>query len=282
MKRYQLISFSIICILFACCNRKSNQDFVLERFKILVEKNGMHIDSIDNTGLIYLKSGEYDLKASLDNLRKDFKRDKDTSIIDDFVQKMLSVSKSVSYNWNDVKDSVYWKIVPKYDTSFFNSSLHETLTEDTWKTIVVSHDGRFTWITKDDLSEWKITKQRLDSQINANSNKLLEYAKITFDTIAQRKLGMIEIEHTSLKSSLLLASDLKKKVKQYFGFPIYAVIPVRDFCYIFSQKDFEFFSKRIGDIVVDEYTNSGYSITTEILKISDRGIESVGKFPVSK
>ncbi len=74
---------------------------------------------------------------------------------------------------------------------------------------------------------------------------------------------------------------MKEKVKQDFGFPFYAVIPVRDFCYIFSGKDFDFFSGRIGKVVVDEYKQSGYQITTEILKFTDKGVEAVGQYPVN-
>jgi hypothetical protein len=75
---------------------------------------------------------------------------------------------------------------------------------------------------------------------------------------------------------------MKEKLNKDFGFPFYAVIPVRDFCYIFSEKDFEFFSNRIGEVVVEEYKNSGYPITTEILKFTENGIKSVGKYPVKK
>ena len=73
---------------------------------------------------------------------------------------------------------------------------------------------------------------------------------------------------------------MKSKVKVNFGFPFYAVIPVRDFCYIFSEKDFDFFAGIIGKVVVDEYKKSGYPITTEIIKFSDKGVEAVGKYPV--
>ena len=72
---------------------------------------------------------------------------------------------------------------------------------------------------------------------------------------------------------------MKEKVKKEFGFPFYAVIPVRDFCYIFSENDFDFFSDRISQIVVDEYKKSGYPITTEILKFTDKGVEAVGQYP---
>ncbi|HID66410.1 MAG TPA: hypothetical protein EYP32_06335 [Aquificaceae bacterium] len=73
---------------------------------------------------------------------------------------------------------------------------------------------------------------------------------------------------------------MAEKVKTDFSYPFFAVIPVRDFCYIFSENDFQFFASKIGKVVVDEYKKSGYQITTEILKFTEKGIEAVGKYPV--
>ena len=41
-----------------------------------------------------------------------------------------------------------------------------------------------------------------------------------------------------------------------------------------------FFSDKIGQVVVDEYKKSGYPITTEILKFTDKGVEAVGQYSV--
>jgi hypothetical protein len=54
----------------------------------------------------------------------------------------------------------------------------------------------------------------------------------------------------------LFAPAMKEKINKNFSFPFYAIIPVRDFCYIFSEKDFDFFSERIGKVVVDEFKQS--------------------------
>jgi hypothetical protein len=35
----------------------------------------------------------------------------------------------------------------------------------------------------------------------------------------------------------------------------------------------------MGSVVVNEYRNSGYPITTEVLRVSDAGIEAIGRYP---
>lgn len=263
--------------LFGCKDDKK-KDFVFSEFKSQIEREGMKIDSVADTGLIYISRDELTLKISLDNVRRNYERDKDKSHISDLVQTLVSYSIELPENWAKAKDKIYISLFPNDDD--FQDFLKVKITDEFSKVYVYSGDDKLTWITKNDLKKWHITENQLDIQANLNADKLLEKTSITFNTIENHKLGLIEVEHTTLKGALLFAPKMKEKIKVDFGFPFYAVIPVRDFCYIFSEKDFEFFSGRIGKIVVDEYKNSGYPITTEILKFSDKGVEAVGQYPV--
>ncbi len=262
------------------CKDKEKKDFVFDEFKSQIEKQGMKIDSVDETGLIYISKNELTLKISLDNVRKNYEKDKDTSHISDLVKTLTSYSLEIPSDWAEAKNDIYISLFPNdYE---FKDFLHHTITDEFSKVYVHSGRDMFTWITKDDLIKWNITEKELDKQANINADSLLVKAEISFDTIENRKLGSIEHEHTTLKGALLFSPSMKEKLKKDFGFPFYAVIPVRDFCYIFSEKDFDFFSERIGKVVVDEYKKSGYPITTELLKFTDNGIEAVGKYPVNQ
>lgn len=263
--------------LFGCKDNK-NKDFVFDEFKSQIESNSMKIDSVDETGLIYISKGELTLKISLDNVRRNYERDKEESHISDLVQIVVSYTIELPENWADAKDDIYISLFP--NDHDFQEFLHSKITDEFSKVYVHSGQDKLTWITKEDLKKWNITETQLDTQASNNADKLLKTTSITFDTIENRKLGLIEVEQTTLKGALLFAPTMKAKIKKDFGFPFYAVIPVRDFCFIFSERDFEFFSGRIGKVVVDEYKQSGYPITTEILKFTDKGVEVVGKYPV--
>jgi hypothetical protein len=276
----QFIHLTILTMLFGLFGCKTNEkkDFVFDKFKSQIEKYGMKIDSVDKTALIYISQGETTLKVSLDNVRKNYERDKDTSHISDMVQILVSYSIELPSKWTDAKNDIYISLFP--NDHDFQNFLHVKITDEFSKVYVHSGQDKLTWIATDDLKEWNITAAELDKQANSNADMLLSVTPISFDTIENRKLGLIEAEHTSLKAALLFAPTMKEKVKTDFGFPFYAVIPVRDLCYIFSEKDFDFFSKRIGQVVLDEYKKSGYPITTEILKFNDKGVEAVGKYPI--
>lgn len=57
------------------------------------------------------------------------------------------------------------------------------------------------------------------------------------------------------------------------------VIPARDFIFFLPEGDNELLG-RVGTVVVREYTQSGYPITTEVLRLSDDGIEAIGTYQV--
>lgn len=262
--------------LLACKNNKE-KDFVFEEFKSQIEKKGMKIDSIEESGLIHISRGEWKLKVSLENVRKNFSRDKDKIHITNLVETLLDKKIEIPKNWTECKAKVFISLFPN-DTDFDNM-LHQKITDEFSKVYMLSSDTNQIFLSKEDLEKWRITEKDLDLQANYNADNLLSKSTLSFDTIENRKLGMINVDNETLKPALLFAPTMREKVKKDFGFPFYAVIPVRDFCYIFSEKDFDFFSEQIGEIVVDEYKQSGYPITTEVLKFTDKGVEAVGQYP---
>jgi hypothetical protein len=263
---------------FKLFGNKGKKDFVFDEFKSQVENQGMKIDSIDEDGLIHISQGELTLNVSLDNVRKNYERDNDLTHISDLVETLVSYTIQLPDNWHDAKNSIYISLFPNdFD---FNEFLHKDISDEFSKVYIHSGENKLTWITADDLEKWGIQEKGLEAQANINADKLLAKAVLQIENVEGHKLGLIETEHTTLKGALLFAPSMKEKAANDFGFPFYAVIPVRDFCYIFSENDFDYFAQRIGKVVVDEYKQSGYPITTEILKFTNTGVEAVGKYPV--
>jgi hypothetical protein len=255
----------------------NKKDIVLEKFKKQIANNGLKIDSIDEEGFLHISKGEINLKISLENVRRNYERDSDDSHISELVKIITSYSLELP-DWETAREEIYINLFPnEFD---FKDFIFENVTEEFSKVYVHSGDDKFTWITKDDIKRWGISEIELDKQAFQNASILLDSSTISFELIEDRKLGMINAEHDSLKGALLFAPNLKEKVKPDFGFPFYAVIPVRDFCYIFSETDFDFFAERLGTTVVQEYKESGYPITPEILKFTENRVEAIGKYPV--
>ncbi|AWK05962.1 hypothetical protein HYN56_17715 [Flavobacterium crocinum] len=260
------------------CNpfkKNKKEDVVLNKFKKQLESKGLLIDSIDEEGLIHINAEESDLKVSLENVRRNYERDSDDSHITDLVDVVIS-HLSKKEDWGNINDKV---IIQFFPNDFeFDNIVHEKVTNEFSKVFALNLNNGFSFITTDDLSDWKINFEELKKQADVNLEILLDKAKIEFEDIDNHKLGMINIEEIALKSSCLFSLKIKDLVQNTIGFPFYAVIPVRDFCYIFAEEDFEYFSQRLGSVVLDEYNGSGYPITTEILKFSEMGVKAIGKY----
>jgi hypothetical protein len=278
MKHFQNLTILITLIgLFGCTAKRTN-DPLFDTFKAHIESKGMIIDSVDNTGLIYISQNNSKLTVNLENVRRDYARDKDETYISDLVQTIISNSTEIPTTRGQAKDSIFLSLFPNdFD---FQDAVHNQITGEFSNVYVYRGQDNLTWITRADLTKWNISESDLHMQANINANKLLENTPISFDTVGSRKLALIEVEQTTLKAALLFAPAMRERIKAELGFPFYAVIPVRDFCYIFSEKDFDFFSGRLGKVVVNEYKTSGYPITTEILKFSEQGVQAVFKYPI--
>ena len=105
-------------------------------------------------------------------------------------------------------------------------------------------------------------------------NKVYETTALKDGTL----LAYFDTPFEELKAALVFSNNLKEKISPILGWPVYCVLPVRDFCYLFSEVDMEALVESLAATVVKEYNESGYEITTEIIKISDNGIEAIGKY----
>ncbi len=281
MSRFIPVTFitSILVILWGCASNLK-EDFVLDEFRRQLQKAGIKIDSLDGAGIVHVQVKASPLKISLENMRRDFEREHDTTIIAHYVSSLDFATVDKIKSWNDIKDSAYISLFPSdYD---FAENVHEKVTDNVEKIYGISTQKNFIWISKSDLKAWNISESDLKKQAEINGEKLLQKSQIVFDTIEHHALARFVTDDETLKAALLFAPSTKEKIKKDIGFPFHAVIPVRDFCYIFSEKDFKFFSEKLGATVLNEFKHSGHPITTEILKFSEKGVEAVGSYQSGK
>jgi hypothetical protein len=253
------------------------QDIVFDRFKTRLEDLGLAIDRIDDEDFIYIKHDENTLKISLDNVRRSYEQEGTFDHLGNLVDSIHSHLMEVPIpSWEQAYLKVYFSLFPSdYD---FGDFLHEKVTDDFHKTYIYYDSGQYIWINYDQLKEWQVEEQVFKQQVEFNMNVLLDDSSIEItETEDGLRLAFFETNIEGVKSALLFTQNLKDKVEPLLGWPIYCVLPVRDFCYMFSQQD-EGLLTHLGEIVLNEYGNSAYPVTTEALLLSDDGIKIVGKY----
>ena len=121
------------------------------------------------------------------------------------------------------------------------------------------------------LPLWSQLKEEVYVSLEPSSMKLEDciYHKLSDSTMA------VIAFYSEKKNQIRYIN--KYNLKE-LGTSLYAVAPVRDFVYIFSKKSQ--LVNKVGKIVVEEYLNSPYPISTEVWDLSDNEIKAVGAYPV--
>ena len=236
--------------------------------------------SVTDDGRYELFVGDAKLTISIDNIRRDFDRDGDVSAVSRFVENVLKDLNFQTLDWHEVRNFVRYSLEPSdYDIGF-GDVVHNVINDELVQLYVFSSPDRsqISWISPSSVSDWGISVDELKFQAESNMSQLVENARLETLDMNGNLLGMISTEITEFKSSLVLSASFRTLVEPTHGWPVFAVLPCRDFAYIVRCDNQEFLGV-LGRVVVDEYNKSGYPITKDVLRISDDGIIAIGTFP---
>ena len=215
---------------------------------------------------------------SLENLSREFARDRDPGQITRFVDTVLC--RPLIPVWLEVRPRLRWSLEPT-DMSL-TEALHEVVSDRVALVLVcVSPDEtQITWVSPTTAASWGQTKESLLAAAAENMATLLARSQIDTLAVESHTLGMVNTEFTAFKAALVFAPDLRAVVEPVLGWPVFAVLPCRDFVYLIPDRDRELLG-RIGAVVVREYAKSAYPLTTEVFEVTSAGIRAIGEFPVA-
>ena len=216
------------------------------------------------------------LLLSPDNVLRDIARDGDPARIETFLDASLAVSAPLP-PWSEARSGIRWSAEPAEGE--LGDTLHEPVSDTVIRVLVYAaeDEGRITWLTPRQLERWGIDLATLRAAADAGLDSLLRDISLNVESGNGRKLGMIPT-HSALKASTIFAPSFKAFVSKELRWPVIAVIPCRDFVYVLREKD-DAMLGAIGEVVQREFRTSGYPITTEVFRISDSGVEAIGRFP---
>jgi hypothetical protein len=232
--------------------------------------------SIDaESGRHAIEIGGGRMLVSLENLQRDVASDGDTGRISRFVDAIV-VSSGASDGALSA-ERLYWCLEPNdyKERADFRAALSDRVDR---VLVHLSSDGRLvTWVTPAMLKELGLSEADAGTRAFANLGHALSQATVETTEIDGVQLGFIG---TSLpfKASLILAPNLRDIVEAALGWPLMAVVPDRDFLYLWAARHKDFV-RRVGGVVVREYSQASYPISTEVYEITDQKIRAIGEFP---
>ncbi|MFQ3591905.1 MAG: hypothetical protein SNJ82_01810 [Gemmataceae bacterium] len=227
-------------------------------------------------GSFVIQLGECTLTANLENLSREFEQTGDESLIVQFVQTIGETLQMVPPNWEQARARLY--LAAESNDHDFGDVCHQQVSDQVALVLVyVPESGhQILWVTPDLLQTWGVCRERAEAYATDNLARLLDATSLETIQADGHLLGMLAT-HSPLKASLIFAPNLRAKVEATLGWPILAVIPTRDFCYLLPRSA-EALLGRIGQVVISEYTKRGYPISTEVFCIDEAGPKATGAF----
>jgi hypothetical protein len=247
-------------------------------FQVELENRGLPFE-VTEEGLYSIQIGEVEVTVNLENVRRDYARDGDVDAIAQFAEQLDQEFFGDTPDWPAVKPFVRYSIEPSDYENGFGETLHEVVSDELVKVFVfVAPDGsRISWVTDSMLVEWQVARGDVVAQAHANMDQLVAETTLEVEEIDGVKLGMLSTQETPFKASLILSKRFCDLVSPTHGWPVYVVIPARDFAYVLSRDDRDFLG-RLGGVVVREYNESGHPITQDVLEVGDDVITAIGSF----
>jgi hypothetical protein len=232
--------------------------------------------SIDpESGRHTIEIGGGQMLISIDNLQRDVAGDGDTGRVSRFVDAIVS-STDASEDELSV-EQLYWSLEP--NDYAVQADFRVAISDRADRVLVhLSSDHRLvTWVTPAMLGTLGLSESDAGARAFENLARVLNEATVESHDIDGVRLGYIGTK-TPLKASLILSPNLRQVVEAEIGWPLMAVVPDRDFLYLWAAQHTDFV-QRVGGVVVREYSQASYPISTEVYEITEQGIRAIGEFP---
>jgi hypothetical protein len=250
-------------------------DAVARIFEQELERRGVAF-RIDDGPLHYVVQHQgRDLFVSLDNLTREYERDPDDAHVSRFVDVVLSAEFSPP-SWEQARTSILFCLEPSdyAEPPPFRTPLSKRV--DRVLVYIDASRGAIDWITPKMLEEWRVGRDEAEAIALSNLAAALASASIQHHDIEGVRLGYAATA-IPFKSALTLAPNLREIVSPILGWPLHAVVPDRDFLYLWDARHTTFMN-RVGSVVVKEFDAAPYPLTTEVFEIGDDGIAAIGAF----
>lgn len=182
-------------------------------------------------------------------------------------------------SWADVQPFIRFSLEPSDYQNGFSDTLHEIVNQELVKVFVyVSPDGsRISWITTDMVTDWEVDNKTVVALADKNMGRIASETQLESQDIDGVPLGMLNTQETPFKASLILTSKFRDAVSPTHGWPVYVVVPARDFVYVVPKANGDFLG-RLGAVVLREYNESGHPISQDVLEVGDDGVVAIGSF----
>lgn len=237
----------------------------------------------DHSTFLVDRGDGYDARLNTFNVTRRFAKDGNIYPIIDLVESTLD---DIPYldDWPTVRHRVFWTI--QSNSLADQSDLATHLSDQTHRVpaVFVPEAESILWLSSHALIGMKVTEAEVAEAADLNLAAELERSELIVRQFQGVRYGVIN-SPLPFKAALILAPNLRDVVEPVLGWPLFGVIPRRDFMYLYDARCFEngasdIFDKLpgLGAVVLEEYELGANPLSTEIFEITDEGVRAVAEY----
>jgi len=250
---------------------------VVDLFLRELARRGLPTPDRQPDGSFRLELNNFTVTVNLDNIARDYAEDRDKDRFVRFVDQVVaSASGHAVPDWAAAEVGLHFAAEPA--DSAFGDAIHDAVSDHVHRVLVylMPEDRGILWVTPWMLKRWGKSRDEAEAVARGNLARLLEATPLQVEDNPDGRLGFF-VTNSPLKASLLFAPNFKAVVGARLGWPLLMVLPLRDFAYVFRDEDRDLLPG-VGSVVVREFKRGAYPITTEVFRLSDDGVEAIGRF----
>ncbi len=255
-------------------------DFIYDEFKERVKDFGIDVGPEDQDGNIAIEYGDTQITINLGNARKSYAEQNDLSHLDKIISSLHQSLMGLPVpDWDTAAPNLFFMLTRhELSPEKLKEYITEPIADKVIKVFIHHHNGQYIWISHSILQIWNVSLEAFKGQCNYNMDNLLDDSKIVLTKLPGKgRLGAIESEISWLNSALLFTKNFRKKIEETIGWPVYFVIPAREFCYFVNIKrkdSLDLLTQMFNDI----YRKEDLRLTREIYSLTDKGIRATDNF----
>lgn len=226
-------------------------------------------------GRYALEANDWKVTASLENVAKEYAANRNPKRIISFVDRALNPDDLAP--WPEAEPMVFWVAEPADHD--FGTTLHQSVSGkiDRVLALVDLTKGTIAWISSEQVARWNIPLEQVAAAADKNIARALEGKAIMVKRADGDAMGFIPL-NPALKASAVFAPGFRRFVEAEFGWPVIVITPCRDVLFVLAERDKDLLS-RMGGVIRDDHRECAYPLSTEVLRVSDAGIQAVNAFP---
>jgi hypothetical protein len=236
---------------------------------------GLAVKEMTADGCYVVDVAGSECTVSLDNVARNAIRDNDPSQVERFVDGLIASMQPLPL-WPEARRGII--SLAEAFREGMEGVIRDQVSQELQRVLSYTDPDfeRLQWLTDADLTAWRVRPDDVLSAAEENMAGLMDRSRLEVSAVQGTPLGYFD-SPCPFKASLLFAPNFKQSVASQIGWPVLAVAPCRDFLYLWPAEGNDLI-RRMGGLVATEYERSGYPLTTEVLRMSDDGIEAVGRF----